>query len=242
MRKLPLLPLLVYFQGNFWVKGITVISPCEIKSVLELSITNWHWNKGDLGQRDQSSPHSLQSFWSRTPHLLPWPGSRLSASQTKISITEGAAVAPEDRGEANPFSTCYSNCTKSWPAGQSTAVWCNLAFQGKDTSLIKVCACNRGLNSAQFSSSLDQQQQHELLMCARTSPLAGTGLRFTASPSGSANTILSDIVLKIMDASCSLKNIQQHVSPVSLLSHWLFLLMEFLHGFVDRHAELLKAF
>lgn len=191
MRKLPLLPLLVYFQGNFWVKGITVIAPCEIKSVLELSITNWHWNKGDLGQQDQSSPHSLQSFWSRTPHLLPWPGSRLSASQTKISITEGAAVAPEDRGEANPFSTCYSNCTKSWPAGQSTAVWCNLAFQGKDTSLIKVCACNRGLNSAQFSSSLDQQQQHELLMCARTSPLAGTGLRFTASPSGSANTILS---------------------------------------------------
>lgn len=53
-----------------------------------------------------------------------------------------------------------------------TAVWCYLAFQGKDTSLIKVCACNRGLNGAQFSSFLGQQQQHKLLMCACTSPLA----------------------------------------------------------------------
>lgn len=95
--------------------------------------------------------------------------------------------------EVKPILSPHATQTaqKAGQQASDTAVWCNLAFQGKDTSLIKVCACNRGLNSAQFSSSLDQQQQHKLLMCARISPLAGTGLRFTASTSGSANTILS---------------------------------------------------
>jgi len=61
------------------------------------------------------SPHSLQHLWSRAPLLSPWPGAShllldsAQARQRMISINEGAAAAPEDVSEANPYSKSYLN-------------------------------------------------------------------------------------------------------------------------------------